>query len=162
MFLSHFILSRLLWFGSLFLQAGGLWLHFVVETVLCGWDGSSDLSRFNALWNLCLCSGRWICVSSPWSAMNCSWIVLWGVCGFAMASCIPFNNIHSCVSLLLDNSCGFSCTEYWLECWNGFPCRHGNSGFCVCPLMFRGKEFNVDLKFWNQCPGLLVSLPRLQ
>ena len=58
----HFVSIAVFWVS--FLQAGGLWLHCVVETALCGWDGTSDLSRFNASVNLCLCSGRWICNSS--------------------------------------------------------------------------------------------------
>ena len=43
--------------------------------------------------------------------MNCPCIVIWGVCGFGMVSCVPFYNIHYCVSVLPENICGFSCTE---------------------------------------------------
>ena len=108
--LFHFILSvSAVWVS--FQKAGGLWLHCVVKTTLCGWAGTSDLSRFNAWWNWGLCSDRQICISSLWIAMNCPWIMLWGVSRFGMASCTPFYNIHYCVSVLLENSCGFSCAD---------------------------------------------------
>ena len=37
--------------------------------------------------------------------------VLCAVCGFGMVSGSSCYNIHFCVSALLDNSCGLSCTE---------------------------------------------------
>ena len=161
MFLSHFILSQLLWFGSLFcrLEAYGstlLWkLSFVggMDPVTC---------QGLMLCGICVCAvaGRSISLLS-----EVQWIV-YGLCFGVFVGLLwlhaPPLITFTVVFLLLENSCGFSCTECWLECWDGFPCRHGNSGLCVRPLRSWGREFNVDLKFWNRCLDLWVSVPRLQ
>ena len=52
-------------------QAGRSWFLLVVGSTLYGWCWTNGLSRCPGWWNLCLCSGGWNWISSPWSAVNC-------------------------------------------------------------------------------------------
>ena len=118
MFLSHFILSQLLWFGSLFcrLEAYGstlLWkLSFVggMDPVTC---------QGLMLCGICVCA---VAGGSVSLLPEVQWIV-YGLCFGVFVGLLwlhaPPLITFTVVFLLLENSCGFSCTECWLECWDG-------------------------------------------
>ena len=161
MFLTHFILSRLLWFGSLFcrLEASGytlLWnLSFMggMDPVTC---------QGLMLCGICVCAvpGRSVSLLSE---------VQWIVHGLCFEVLVGLLWLHATPLIIF--------TVAFLFCWRiavgSLVLNAGSSAEmafhvdmetlgCVCRLMSWGREFNVDLKFWNRCLDLWVSVPRLQ
>ena len=164
-----------------FLQAGSSWFLLTVESAPCGWGWATDLSRFSCWVSLCLCSGGWNWISSPWSSRKCpivsfgvsmglAW--LWAACllmfSVVFLFCWRINMV--CLALELAHSRVEFCFSVGVESWGltlVYYCSLG-SGVLWCfkvldlsllPVTFSPSLKSVSRFFYSYSTG--DKIPRL-